>query len=441
MGKKRKANEISSGSTRGSRAQSGLGVFFGLPIEFLVQGRSRQQKPLAPAAAATSPSQQAEKKRKAEKISPSPAREQRPESESGSSSSSISGRPASSSQPAGKKPCHRGEPVEQCDPVTGRTIARFDSQGDAARVTGIDKGSISKCIRGELKSAGGFGWRNAGAAAAAGGGAASVKGTTSKKPSSTSSAQPIDKYSRGVPPKPVEQFNRATFGTIARFDSLADAARKTGICRGSISLCINGGKTHAGGFGWREQGAGGAAAVVSKQPSASSSQPTDRKPHGGRPGMSVEQYDLATGVTIAQFGSYADAERATGISQGGISACIRDEHLHKSAGGYGWRTPGSGGAGAAASGNKAISKKPSMSVEQYDLKTGRTIGRFDSHNNAARATGIDQGGISACVRGKVKSVGGYGWREPGMTGEGAGAANDGNRSHQYPSFLRVQIQT
>ena len=83
-----------------------------------------------------------------------------------------------------------------------------------------------------------------------------------------------------------------------------------------------------------------------------------------------------------------------------------------------------------------------MSAEQYDLASGRTIAQFDSHGDAARATGIDQGGISACVKGKVKSAGGYGWREPGMTGEGAGAANDdGNRSHQYPSFLRVQIQT
>ena len=84
-----------------------------------------------------------------------------------------------------------------------------------------------------------------------------------------------------------------------------------------------------------------------------SGQPADKKPRcGGMPPKPVEQVDLATGRAIAQFDSQADAARATRIDAGGISGCVRDEYGFKSAGGFGWRTPGSGGAAGAASGSR-----------------------------------------------------------------------------------------
>ena len=185
--------------------------------------------------------------------------------------------------------------------------------------------------------------------------------------------------------------------------------------------------------------------MTHKKPQTSSAQPTVDPPHGGHVGMPVEQFHLATGRTIARFDSYNDAERATGIDRGGISACVRGEQ--KSAGGFGWRKPGSGETAAAAaaaatataSGKGATSKKPQTStsqsnvkkphtggtqpqaVEQYDRTTGRTIAQFDSQRDAERATGISQGSISSCIRGKMDDAGGYGWRRPG-TGGAAGAA-------------------
>ena len=106
-----------------------------------------------------------------------------------------------------------------------------------------------------------------------------------------------------------------------------------------------------------DKGAGGAAAAggkgaTNKKPSKSSSRPTVKRPHGGPPGKPVEQYDLATGRTIAHFDSQRDAARAIGIDNGGISGCARGEQ--KSAGGFGWRNPGTGAA-AAASGNVTTS--------------------------------------------------------------------------------------
>ena len=76
-------------------------------------------------------------------------------------------------------------------------------------------------------------------------------------------------------------------------------------------------------------------------------QSTGDPPFGSHEGRPVEQYDLATGRMIAQFKNQSDAERATGISNGCISACVRCGRDH--AGGYGWRRPGS--SGAAANGN------------------------------------------------------------------------------------------
>ena len=91
--------------------------------------------------------------------------------------------------------------------------------------------------------------------------------------------------------------------------------------------------------------AGGIAAAASgkdatsKKPPTFSSQPADNVPHpGGSLPKPVEQYDLTSGRTIALFDSHADAERATGISHGSISGCVRGKVEH--AGGFGWRRPG-----------------------------------------------------------------------------------------------------
>lgn len=50
-------------------------------------------------------------------------------------------------------------PVEQIDVKTNEVIKRFDSLGDASRMTGVDSSSITKCCRGKRATAGGFVWR------------------------------------------------------------------------------------------------------------------------------------------------------------------------------------------------------------------------------------------------------------------------------------------
>lgn len=49
----------------------------------------------------------------------------------------------------------------------------------------------------------------------------------------------------------------------------------------------------------------------------------------------VEQYDLLSGKTIAEYKSQTEAFKATGIYKPGISSCCNGKR--KGAGGYGWR--------------------------------------------------------------------------------------------------------
>lgn len=50
---------------------------------------------------------------------------------------------------------------------------------------------------------------------------------------------------------PVEQLDKTTGETIARFDSTMDAHRSTGVCSSSISACCKGKRKTAGGYIWR----------------------------------------------------------------------------------------------------------------------------------------------------------------------------------------------
>lgn len=52
----------------------------------------------------------------------------------------------------------RSTAVIQICPKTGETIAEFDTQSEAAQVTGCSRGNINSVLRGRRKTAGGFRW-------------------------------------------------------------------------------------------------------------------------------------------------------------------------------------------------------------------------------------------------------------------------------------------
>lgn len=49
--------------------------------------------------------------------------------------------------------------VQQINKITNKVIAEFNSVHEASKATGINRGNISSCCRGELKTAGGYLWQ------------------------------------------------------------------------------------------------------------------------------------------------------------------------------------------------------------------------------------------------------------------------------------------
>jgi predicted GIY-YIG superfamily endonuclease len=61
-------------------------------------------------------------------------------------------------------------------------------------------------------------------------------------------------------------------------------------------------------------------------------------------------------------------------------------------------------------GNQRMKELYSKSVLCFKKDTGEFVGEFYSYNEAARRLGLNTGGISQVIRGKIKSTGGYTFR-------------------------------
>lgn len=108
--------------------------------------------------------------------------------------------------------------------LDGKFICEFTSTREAERKTGIVHNSISSCCLGKTITAGGFIWS-------------------------------YDKFDFIVPPKDkkkksVIQIDKNTRKIINTFDSAASAAKYLGVCKSSITNCLNGRSKSAGGFNW-----------------------------------------------------------------------------------------------------------------------------------------------------------------------------------------------
>lgn len=116
-----------------------------------------------------------------------------------------------------------GIKVYQYD-LSGRLLNQYDSALEASRESGVNRSSISKCVIGIQKSAGGYYWsyRNI------------IQHPVLKKHSDGFSV-------------PVCQYNK--FGVlVGEFCSLSEASRVTGINVANIHKCASGKRNSAGGF-------------------------------------------------------------------------------------------------------------------------------------------------------------------------------------------------
>ena len=60
--------------------------------------------------------------------------------------------------------------------------------------------------------------------------------------------------------------------------------------------------------------------------------------------------------------------------------------------------------------NKRSAEKRSKQVKMFDKSTGELLATFPSLMEVVRVTGINQGNISKCCNGKLKSAGGFLWQ-------------------------------
>jgi group I intron endonuclease len=98
------------------------------------------------------------------------------------------------------------------------------------------------------------------------------------------------------------------------------------------------------------------------------------------------------GKLIQEFCSAAAAERATGISFGSISSCLRG--ASKTAGGFIWKF-----------------KRGPMTINQLDIFSREKIASFQSISAASSATNVSKNRIRMVIDGRGYSAGGFFWTE------------------------------
>ncbi len=123
----------------------------------------------------------------------------------------------------------------------------------------------------------------------------------------------------------------------------------------------------------------------------------------------VTQYEM-NGKRIRTYLSVRAAAISLAISDSGIHAVLRERQI--SSGGFVWRY----GAESRVDLKPLLEKRAihrkilrGIKVSQFDAK-GRRVNTYLTMTDAAKATGIKNGDISAAVSGKQKSAGGFIWR-------------------------------
>jgi len=124
----------------------------------------------------------------------------------------------------------------------------------------------------------------------------------------------------------------------------------------------------------------------------------------------VSQYGR-TGKRMYTYASFADAQRATGISSVSIAGAVRGKTIR--AGGYFWRLGKEARIDIEtflAARRKRNRESLGMKVTQYTL-SGERIARYVSLQDAHEATGASTSGIGLVMRGIYKSAKGFFWKK------------------------------
>ena len=245
--------------------------------------------------------------------------------------------------------------IRQLD-LNGNLIATYDSYSEAEQKTGFGHGSIWKACNGILDQSYGYRWEFQDEELRAKAEEARADRKGSKK----------DRIRGGkrVGGMAVVQLDLAG-NEVARYSSLSDAERKTGLHRDRIGDCCHGGLESYGGFGWK----------------------FENEDQQGAETSAVIQRDL-DGNEIARFPSLAKASASTGIPRYQIRhvCCGRQKTTH----GFMWEFVDKS--------QLANAPKQRIGVVQLDMD-GNEVASYKSISEAMRQTGQDKHMIADCCKG------------------------------------------
>lgn len=246
------------------------------------------------------------------------------------------------------------QPVNQYD-LDGNLVATHESMSEAARAIGKSESSINQCCNGKRNTAYGFKWARVG----------EEIHETAKRVRKSGQHDGM-----GVIQLTLDG------DEVARYMSLSDAERATGLHRDRIGDCCHGGMDSYGGFVWR----------FAKE----NQKGADKTP--------VRQFDLDRNE-IREFTNLAEASAKTGIPRYQIRNCCRGRQA--TARGYIWEFSDPNW--------KEKRPKPKVGVIQLDLE-GNELHRYKSLTEAMRQTGMDRHRIVECCKGVKTSYCGSKWR-------------------------------
>lgn len=246
------------------------------------------------------------------------------------------------------------QPVNQYD-LDGNLIATHESMSAAARELGKHESQINLCCNGKRNTAYGFKWARVGEEI-------------------HEAAKRVRKSGQhdgmGVIQLTLDG------DEVARYRSLSDAERATGLHRDRIGDCCHGGMDSYGCFVWR----------------------FSNENQKGADKTAVRQFDLDRNE-ICEFANLAEASAKTGIPRYLIRNCCRGKQV--TARGFIWEFSDPSW--------QEKRPKPRVGVVQLDLD-GNEVGRYKSLTEAMRATGTDRHRIVECCNGIKPSYHGSKWR-------------------------------
>ena len=247
----------------------------------------------------------------------------------------------------------RKKPINQYD-LDGILVATYSGITDVEKEKGYNHSTIVRVCNGDYDTAYGFRWSYVDE---------SLKKDAEEKRSN-----------RSTNSMAVIQYDLDN-NEVARYSSLVEAAKETGLCRDRIGDCCHGGLTSYGGSLWK---------FACEKP-----RETEK--------TAVIQCDKA-GNEIARFSSLAEASSKTGTPRYRIRCCCNGSKA--SANGFVWKYA-----------DESQIKKTGVKVGvvQLDL-SGNELARYTSLAEASKATGYDRHRIVECCKGSRQSFRDYTWR-------------------------------